>query len=71
MKKWIYHTHKKCKTNIQSQIGFKIVHRTIKYSQKAWLKSYNDMNTELRKSTKTDFEKNFFKLMNNVVFGKC
>ena len=38
----------------------------IKFNQNAWLKPYIDMNIDLRKKTKNDF----FKLMNNVVFGK-
>ena len=42
-------------------LALKKMHREIKFSQETWLKTYIDMNKELRKNAKNNFEKNVFK----------
>ena len=48
----------------------KKVHRVIEFNQNARVNLYIDVNTDLRKKAKSDFEKDFFDLMNNAAFGK-
>ena len=61
---------KSLKQALNHGLKFKKIHRIIEFNQEAWLKPYIDMNTELRKVASNDFEKDFHKLMNNVVFRK-
>ena len=61
---------KSLKQALNHGLKLKKVHRIIEFNQKAWIKPYIDTNTELRKLVRNDFKKEFFKLMNNSVFGK-
>ena len=68
-KKYVVHI-RSLKQALNHGLKLKNVYRIIEVNQEAWPKSYIDMNTESRKIAKNDFEKDFFKLMNNAVFGK-
>ena len=68
-KKYVAHINT-LKQALNHGLKLKKIHRVIEFNQEACLKPYIDMNIELKKDAKNDFEKDLFKLMNNSVFGK-
>ena len=68
-KKYVVHI-KSLKQALNHGLKLTSIHRIIEFNKKAWLKPYINVNMELRKLAKDDFEKDIFKLMNNAVFGK-
>jgi hypothetical protein len=68
-KKYIVH-HKNLKLYIKHGLKLTKIHHAIRFTEVAWMKEYIDFNTNMRKMATSKFEKDFFKLMNNAVFGK-
>ena len=60
----------KSKQALNHELSLKKVQKVIKFNQNAWLEPYNDVNTKFRQKAKKYFEEDFFKLINNAVFGK-
>jgi len=68
-KKYVPH-HKNLKQYLDLGLKLTKIHCGISFDEKAWLKPYIELNTNLRSKEQNEFEKDFFKLMNNSVFGK-
>ena len=68
-KKYVLH-HKNLKQYLDLSLKLTKIHRGISFDEKAWLKPYIDSNTNLRSKAQNEFEKDFFKLLNNSVFEK-
>ena len=67
--KYVLH-HEVLKFHEKPGLEFTKIHRVIKFEETEWMKPYIMLNAKLRAQATNDFKKDFFKLMNNFVFGK-
>jgi len=67
--KYVLH-HRNLKQYLEMGMNLKKIHRGISFAEDAWLKPHIKLNTNLRTEASSKFEKDFFKLMNNLMFGK-
>ncbi len=67
--KYVLH-HENLKMYLRMGLELTKIHRGITFEESCFMKSYIDLNTDMRTKGTTDLEKDFYKLMNNAVFGK-
>jgi hypothetical protein len=67
-----YCIHYRTLKYVVKELGVQIdkLHNAVEFNKKKWMQPYIEGNNALRTQAKNDFEKDFFKLMNNAVFGK-
>lgn len=69
-KNYVIH-YRMLKLALQHGLILKKIHHILKFRQSAWMKPYIELNTNMRTKATSQFEKNYYKLMNNAIFGKC
>ena len=67
--KYVVH-HKDLRCYLKYGLKLTKIHSGISYEERDYMKKFIDINTEARKVAKNEFEKDFYKRMNNSVFGK-
>jgi len=68
--KYVLH-HENLKQYLDLRLKLKTIHRGISFKEEAWMAKYIGLNTQLQASAKNEFVKEFYKLINNSVFGKA